>query len=159
MHKVLNVHPAVPVTVATDNSRMNGRPTPTPSKAETRSAGVKRAHNDAIKEATYDPDDSDDPSRTIKSFGRRDDEGDEDDEGRYGIGRRPPKKRRRTGKDIDSHTVVFVDGDEHEEGEYASDDSLDEPILTSGKKTTRSAPNGSDKAEERRSFWLSKGGE
>ncbi|PPQ99090.1 hypothetical protein CVT24_009356 [Panaeolus cyanescens] len=62
--------------------------------------------------------------------GRRESYGHEE-EGRYAIGDQPPKKRQRTGKRSDEHTVFIEDSDEDtsmtemEEGEYMSDDDSD----------------------------------
>ncbi|KAF9532773.1 hypothetical protein CPB83DRAFT_758580 [Crepidotus variabilis] len=81
----------------------------------------------------------------------------DDEDGRYAIGRPPPKKRRRTGKQSDAHTVIFVgdEDDEHEEGEFVgfSDSEKGEDEA----KSSSQVANGQGKTGERRSYWLSKG--
>jgi len=85
----------------------------------------------------------------------------DEERGRYDIGQQPSKKRRKTGRESDAHTVVFVDdddddgndeerrADEDEEGAYmsASDDER-RPSLSR---------RSSARSDHRRSYWLSKG--
>jgi non-canonical poly(A) RNA polymerase PAPD5/7 len=79
----------------------------------------------------------------------------EEEESRYGIVKDiagPPTKRRRTGGEVDSHTVFTTD----EDGEYDIDsDSSKESSDDRRRKGGRSAKGGSSK--EKRSYWLSKG--
>jgi non-canonical poly(A) RNA polymerase PAPD5/7 len=88
----------------------------------------------------------------IKTENSRDEE---EEESRYGIVKDIaglPTKRRRTGGEVDSHTVFTTD----EDGEYDIDsDSSKESSDDRRRKGGRSAKGGSSK--EKRSYWLSKG--
>lgn len=89
----------------------------------------------------------------------RDDNEDEDDRGRYGIGEAgPPTKRRKLGNDHDSHVVFTTDDEDDEEfAAYAvpsSDDSQVEPVAR-----LNGSPNKRPKVDRQtsRDYWLSKG--
>jgi non-canonical poly(A) RNA polymerase PAPD5/7 len=81
--------------------------------------------------------------------------GDEEEEGRYDISRQqPPSKRRKTGRPQDFHTIFTTDDEDElivgdtadEDAHYASDGVLE-----------NSASRDPEKADKRRSYWLSKG--
>ena len=80
--------------------------------------------------------------------------------GRYDIGRHPPKKRRKTGRAIDNHPVIFVDDDDDERHGYDDDDYSEDREYDdrrgSGFDKYKSYPE-NPRNDRRRSYWLSKG--
>lgn len=80
--------------------------------------------------------------------------------GRYDIGRHSPKKRRKTGRGIDDHTVIFVDDDDDEErhGYHHGDDYYSEDDCEyDDRHESRYDNYDSRRNDRRRSYWLSKG--
>ncbi|KAF8077561.1 hypothetical protein FPV67DRAFT_1684010, partial [Lyophyllum atratum] len=79
---------------------------------------------------------------------------DEDEEGRYSIGRQqPPKKRRRKGNLTDTHTVFTTDDDD--DHSVISEDDEEEAHYASDVGSSRSRRD-PEKTDKRRSYWLSK---
>ena len=96
-----------------------------------------------------------------------------DEGGRYDIGRQPSKKRRKTGREIDDHPVIFVDDDDEEERhgyrDYDDDDydyystaedanlKYDDRRHESDYDDRKSSYPENSRNDRRRSYWLSKG--
>lgn len=109
------------------------------------------------------------PSRAHKSNGKRKahDDDSEDENGRYGIGRRSPvpHKRRRMGRESDAHTVFI--SDEEEEGELTEDGlqlhitqvgSDSEDSLAAEEKVYEDRQERSAGPSKQRTYWLAKAG-
>ncbi|KAF8625741.1 hypothetical protein AX17_006768 [Amanita inopinata Kibby_2008] len=158
LHNLVGINPKPTIVQAAVVTNTNGgRPRP-PSSSQ--SGIAQKAVRAAWKEAEEGAISDYDASHKRRSLAAYEDE-DEDDEGRYHIGRQrpPPHKRRRTGKAADLHTVFTTDDDaegslfsrgesETEEGEY----------LESTQKGHRGRQQEGGEAESRRrSYWLSKG--
>ncbi|KAG6915743.1 hypothetical protein DXG01_010040 [Tephrocybe rancida] len=149
LHNLLDVKPQPPpVTVANGSAPIsNGVGSLSSSNTHAASNSVKSAWQEADKE----------PEHPHK---RRHDPDDDDEEGRYKIGRhQPPSKRQRTGNMKDSHVTFTTDEDsasedEKEELHYGSDIEVIEPPPMSGRS---SSSRDTEKADKRRSYWLSKG--
>ncbi|CAA7271029.1 unnamed protein product [Cyclocybe aegerita] len=141
LHNTLGVKPK-PAVVDDHSSRRGDHEEESSSRSK-----ASRAVDSAWEDARED----------VQSEHREHSLDDYDEEGRYAIGRQPPKKRRKTGRASDAHTVVFIDDfeeDEVEEGEYMSD-KLDADAV--GRPSQPRAAGKSPKNDERRSYWLSKG--
>jgi non-canonical poly(A) RNA polymerase PAPD5/7 len=81
--------------------------------------------------------------------------------GRYDIGRHRPKKRRKTGRAMDNHPVIFVDDEEerhryHDDDDYYSEDHEYDHRRESDFENYKSYPE-NPRNDRRRSYWLSKG--
>ncbi|KAG6839850.1 hypothetical protein C0991_011086, partial [Blastosporella zonata] len=144
LHNLLGVKPQPAVTVANGSASKNKGAKSLSSNTE--AASVKSAWQEADREP--------------ESHHKRHHEADEDDEeGRYTIGRQqPPSKRQRTGSRRDTHVTFTTDEDSQSEDEkedlgYGSDiEIIERP--TSARSSTSKDP---EKADKRRSYWLSKG--
>ncbi|KAG6888367.1 hypothetical protein C0992_008669 [Termitomyces sp. T32_za158] len=144
LHNLLNVQ-AQPVVVNGSTPKGNG--TAKPSSTSTGEAA------NSVKSAWAEADNED-----VNSHKRQHNATDEEEEeGRYRIGRQqPPTKRRRTGSRKDAHITFTTDEetlseDEKEDLHYESDIEIIE-----GKATRPPSSRDSEKADKRRSYWLSK---
>lgn len=141
---------------AESSTASNGR-----SKVSSYSAqAVEEVFEEADMELSSDSEKHTPPSSRAKEKRREPSE----EEGRYGIGSRDqrPKKRRKVGTRADAHTVFMTDEEDDEDGviahtitdeesdlehdEYASDGGVE------GEQGTKTAEQ-----DRRRSYWLSKG--
>ncbi|RDB22215.1 Poly(A) RNA polymerase cid14 [Hypsizygus marmoreus] len=149
LHNILGVKPQP--SIGTPDSKKkptNGSGSSKPSSLAIRGASsVKTAWHEA--EAEPELFDENDHKR------RRDED---DDEGRYKINRQqPPKKRRRTGRVHDNHTVFTTDEDEDEEGvDEEGDSEVEDAHYASDDGGSSRTPRDQEKADKRRSYWLSK---
>ncbi|KAJ3514208.1 hypothetical protein NLJ89_g2503 [Agrocybe chaxingu] len=98
-----------------------------------------------------------DPREDDQSDHREHSPEDHDGEGRYAIGRQPPKKRRKMGRASDAHTVVFIDDSEDDEGEVEEGEYMSDDADAAGRPSQSRRPGKSPNDDERRSYWLSKG--
>lgn len=71
---------------------------------------------------------------------------DPEESARYDIGKQPPKKRRRTGKEEDKHTVFIIDDEDGSGSDSISPDAAE------AKEYGKSMAN----TDAKRSYWLSK---
>ena len=142
MHDILGVK--------TKHSEVNGI-----QNSQTRESGPTTSYSDpkVVKPVWNGRDDLSDEDDYYRRHDMQ-----EEERGRYDIGRQPPKKRRKTGRTEDAHTVYLIDDEdesrseryENEDGEYYSDEGSPDD-----RRTSRSGP--SPKTDNRRSYWLSKG--
>ncbi|KAG5634891.1 hypothetical protein H0H81_000408 [Sphagnurus paluster] len=159
LHNMLGIMPKPVVTnghapPATNNGNGRAGGSGKPSSSVTRANA--NSVNSAWRAADAEHEDSYKRHREIISV----EDDDDDEEGRYHIGREPPHKRQKTGKQRDAHTVFTTDEDEdslsncveseeeEEEAHYASDVDVG---------LSNSRPSNPEKADKRRSYWLSKG--
>lgn len=144
LHNLLGLKPQPSIV---NGSRKDAQVGPTSSSAQ----GARKVVQSAWQVAEPDVDLEHNRHQAQR---RPRDSGSDEEEGRYNIGRQPPKKRRKTGRVEGAHTVFTTDDEdderhsttartvdslEEEEGEYASDGSSD------------------GVRDRRRSYWLSKG--
>ncbi|TFK36381.1 hypothetical protein BDQ12DRAFT_699647 [Crucibulum laeve] len=160
LHRILNVQPLLIVMNSTTNKPSPQTSPQTNDKASSsstnthKSRGVESAWQAADDSIDYD----DDPQEQQHTRFAQDD-GDDEESGRYNIGRQPPKKRRRTGRQDDYHTVTFLpdedDEDEKEETEAYAYGDIDYTRGDDhkGSSGSRRDPEGDSR---RRSYWLSK---
>ncbi|KAF8630769.1 hypothetical protein AX15_002738 [Amanita polypyramis BW_CC] len=80
---------------------------------------------------------------------------DEEEEGRYHIGRHPPHKRRKLGRRADTHTVFIADDDGDDSSYGAHSEIEDHHGGHHGSR--RGRPERTEKAERLRLYWLAKG--
>ncbi|KAJ3860451.1 hypothetical protein EV359DRAFT_75161 [Lentinula novae-zelandiae] len=185
LHKLLNVKPRI--IVVTDDPEIkalamsNGRHT---------SQILAKAEPGATNENPIDLEDGEIPmvisSEGDRHIGANDDEENEhsnnlhrrrrdersgsdseDDSGKYGInGRQPPKKRMKTGGEMDIHTSVTIyttDDDEDEDGSGTSSESELDSVAEEEAEydvdviDAESKPLSNGGNEKKRSYWLSKG--
>lgn len=146
LHRMLGVEPRVPVTL--DVKQKGSKP---PKKS------TSRAYEESVKLAWNDKEAGRDSGEEEKV-----EDVEEEEESRYGIADQPPRKRKRTGKGTDLHTV-YVSDDEDEEGELSlnvkfndgvSEEEREYDVGGSGDDEPKS---NSSKREKTRSYWLSKG--
>ncbi|KIM48612.1 hypothetical protein M413DRAFT_82359 [Hebeloma cylindrosporum] len=155
LHKIVGARP-LPVVVKSSDEISFRKP------AERESSSSKSKASRAV-ESVWDTEDASHDFDHEEYYSRRHRHRPAADEerGRYDIGQQPSKKRRKTGRESDAHTVVFVDDDDDEEerrademedGEYMSLDSESDDD-----RRPKLSRRSSAKSDHRRSYWLSKG--
>ncbi|KAH8106935.1 hypothetical protein BXZ70DRAFT_915720 [Cristinia sonorae] len=158
LHRMLGIDDPVPVTVDVRRDE-NRRDKHVSGRLQARAAESVKSAWDKADMAM----DSDEEHAKVQ---------DEEEESRYRVAdsrsNQPPKKRRRTGKEKDVHTVYTTDDDEEGEigderdlrihvggaGDGVSDEE-DEYVALSGSE--RADASGKMGKDEKRSYWLSKG--
>lgn len=116
-------------------------------------------------ESVWDTEDADHDydHEELSSRGHRHRPAADEERGRYDIGLQPSKKRRKTGRESDAHTVVFVDDDddENDEEQRANEEEEREYMSFESDGDDERRPSlsrrSSAKSDHRRSYWLSKG--
>lgn len=148
-------------------------PRQTVKRAEANGAASTHATQESVETAPEEEDSDHAPPEG------REAEVEDDDESRYGIDRRqPPKKRRKTGTEMDLHTVYTTDEDEEDEdgdsdGDEDEDEDEEDEDESDGDLVVHTIENDEEdkrlkkeeaeydtegtKAERTRSYWLSKG--
>lgn len=161
LHSILGVQPLPTIVkhIDTDNKTIR-------SPSSKRQA-VDDAWEEFRRNREYAYDESPSSSRQHHRVASDIDEG-----GRYDIGRQPSKKRRKTGREIDDHPVIFVDDEDEEErhgyrdydDDYdyystAEDANLkdDDRRHESDYDNRKSSYPENSRNDRRRSYWLSKG--
>lgn len=148
LHNLLGIKPQ-PAVIDSAHTRKSGEVQPGASSLASRGAkSVESAWQEAEREL-------DDHHKRHRGYD------DEEEEGRYHINRQqPPRKRQKTGGQHDAHAVFTTDDDGDDLLSMLGDDldSLKEEAHYSRSEIGPSrSKEDSEKTEQRRSYWLSKG--
>ncbi|KAG6829240.1 hypothetical protein H0H87_012200 [Tephrocybe sp. NHM501043] len=148
LHNLLGVKPQLPITSANGTAPKSNGPKPPSSHSQTAAAS-------SIKSAWQEADREPDSPRK-----RRHDLDDDEEQGRYTIGRQqPPSKRQKTGSRKDAHVTFMTDEDESQSEDEKEDLQYGSEIEIIERPTSTRSTSSKDieKADNRRSYWLSKG--
>lgn len=141
LHQWLGVVPEATITV---DVKQNGEKSPNKSTSQANEESVRSAWNEGEADMELESSDVEVNDRRVA------------EESRYDIADLPPKKRRRTGKSKDIHTVFVLD-DEDEEGENVAEGNgtTEEEAEYDVAGSADDGQPGSSR-QTRRSYWLSK---